>query len=133
MPTELENISLPEGAALLQPRADAEAAEQERRAALGELGIDCDDWAPAEVKAPDIVPPQHRMRTAKSGNKKTMILPPRTEASAVQEENAAPPTSDVKQNVPAQRDIKEQPEAKRRRQRAKVTDEENVRLPLQEI
>lgn len=52
-------------ATLLLPRADAEAEERERRAALADLGVDVDQWAPADVEAPECTPAHHRMRTAR--------------------------------------------------------------------
>jgi len=132
LPSDLADISLPEGAALLQPRAEAEAAEQQRRSALADLGIMVDTWAPAEVKAPDIWPAHLRMRTGKTGNKKTMILPP-SQVAAMGQENAAPAVdkqrADVVVQAPAQPEDTAQPDAKRRRQRAKVAEAENVLLP----
>lgn len=139
LPSDLADISLPEGAALLQPQAEAIATEEQRRSALSELGIMVDEWAPAEVKAPEIVPPHHRMRTGKTGNKKTVILPPRTEAAMAQE-NAAPAPiaagekqANIVAQAPSQPEEKMQPDAKRRRQRAKVGEAENVRLPLSQL
>eukprot|EP00747_Dinoflagellata_sp_TGD_P067441 gnl/TRDRNA2_/TRDRNA2_155272_c2_seq2.p1 gnl/TRDRNA2_/TRDRNA2_155272_c2~~gnl/TRDRNA2_/TRDRNA2_155272_c2_seq2.p1 ORF type:complete len:749 (-),score=199.40 gnl/TRDRNA2_/TRDRNA2_155272_c2_seq2:7-2190(-) len=57
-------LSEEEARTLLLPRAEAEAAEQERRANLAELGVDIDVWAPASLETPKMVPPHHRMRRA---------------------------------------------------------------------
>lgn len=49
----------------LLTQAEAKAAEAQRRAALEELGIEVESWAPAHVPVPDAAPPQHRARIAR--------------------------------------------------------------------
>lgn len=83
---------------LLMSKEKASAAEAQRRAALKVLGIDIDDWAPADVEAPQMAPPHHRMRAGRAGPRNG-----RKAVVAVQPEPAVV-------HVP-----KEEPDTKRRR------------------
>jgi len=61
----------------LMPRAEFEAAEQERREELESLGVRVDDWAPANVEAPE-VPPHLRMRLGRGRGRGRAATPENT-------------------------------------------------------
>eukprot|EP00933_Yihiella_yeosuensis_P044439 TRINITY_DN3956_c0_g1_i1.p1 TRINITY_DN3956_c0_g1~~TRINITY_DN3956_c0_g1_i1.p1 ORF type:complete len:1130 (-),score=341.71 TRINITY_DN3956_c0_g1_i1:159-3548(-) len=73
---------------LLAPDAGIQA-EKERRAELFALGIKVDDWAPADLEVPKMVPQHHRMRAAPRkprGTKRAAAEAAATQES-VQQEN----------------------------------------------
>jgi len=106
---------------LLVPRKDFEGAERERREELASLGVRVDDWAPADVEAPEVVPPHLRMRMGRGrgrgrGAKAENTIEVPSMAASYQEEASS------------------QRKTKRRRQIDwdEKLDGDQVRLPLRE-
>mmetsp|Transcript_18467 Transcript_18467/g.51350 ORF Transcript_18467/g.51350 Transcript_18467/m.51350 type:complete len:1107 (-) Transcript_18467:24-3344(-) len=121
----------------LLPRAEAKAAEKERRAQLAELGINCDSWAPAEVQTPDIMPAHHRMKLAKgdkggsaAAKKRGADAGPIVPPSLYQASAPAPQVP--QQQQPAQAGDAGGAGAKRRRCLSKTKDEATAHLPLRD-
>mmetsp|Transcript_110626 Transcript_110626/g.277121 ORF Transcript_110626/g.277121 Transcript_110626/m.277121 type:complete len:1107 (+) Transcript_110626:142-3462(+) len=129
LPPSTDKSFRPRGESLLLPRAEAKAAEQEHRAALAELDIDIDVWAPAEVQVPDLVPPHLRRFGGQKGEAG------RKRSNAENAGPIVPPTAFPKEAKQSFAEASAAPEATKRRRCANKTKDTNydARLPLRDL